>query len=84
MAPPPESHVAMGLAARHATTRAARSDDLRRYLAAAPSEAPHDLRLSVMHITIGDLIREEAVARATTEGLAERRREPPERSFPAP
>lgn len=59
-----------GLAAflsyRHARTRRARAELLRAYLAGvdAPGRTRAELRESVMHISIGDLVRDSVVAEA--------------------
>jgi len=66
----------------HAQTRRRRANDLMRYLASAralradAAVTGDEDRLSVMHISIGDLVRDPTVASAAARGLAGRRQRP--------
>jgi hypothetical protein len=58
---------------RHARTRSKRAKDLRDYLAAgseASGKDAHRRRAKVVHVTIGDLIRDEELAVAAAEGAS--------------
>jgi hypothetical protein len=73
--------LAVFLSYLHAQTRRRRADDLARYLASAralqtAAATGDDDRASVMHISIGDLLRDPAVASAAARGLAGRRQAP--------
>jgi hypothetical protein len=58
---------------RHARTRSRRADDLRGYVAASrASRSAHAVRARAMHVTIGDLIRDELLFDAAAEGVASR------------
>jgi hypothetical protein len=66
----------------HASTRRARADELGDYLAvprgpaAAEARSTGEARTRVMHISIGDLVRDPAVADAAARGLAGRSQPP--------